>query len=351
MRSLIRRYVSRTGRGRDRGAVLVWVAGGLVALVGMGAMVLDVGAVYAERRDLQNGADAAALAVAKDCAAGDCLDEYATARTYANDNAGDGASNVLPGHVCGSGPGLSPCPDPVPNTDGVEGWVSVDTSTLTDDGGTEIPFVLAPVLDAANVGKTVHANAVAAWGPVGSATTLPLIFSTCEFNYAGGDLTTDPPTYPSGDRVIYFHDNQQDWEVTTECGADTAGGDFPGGFGWLDAGDDCQVEVSEDGWVGDEPGSFNPNSIGCDPEAWQDTEVLLPLFDLTNGLTGTNGEYHVAGFVGFHVTGYLFSGQSWNPPCSGNQRCIGGYFTEIYVENGEIGTGNDYGARVVQMIG
>ena len=46
----------------------------LVALIGVGALVIDVGRLYVERRDLQNGADAAALAVAQDCAAGDCLD-------------------------------------------------------------------------------------------------------------------------------------------------------------------------------------------------------------------------------------------------------------------------------------
>jgi hypothetical protein len=339
----------RSDRRHDRGAVLIWVGSGLVALVGMGALVIDVGALYAERRVLQNGADAAALAVAKDCAEGNCLDEYGTADAYADDNAGDDHSNVP--LVCGSGTGLAACPEPVPHTDGVEGWVKVDTATETDDGGTEIPFVLAPVLDAANVGQEVHASAVAAWGPVGSATTLPLIFSTCEFEYAGGSLDTDPPTFPTGDRVIYFHDNQQDWEVTTECGAAPSGGDFPGGFGWLDAGDDCQVEIDADGWVADEPGNFNPGSIGCDPEQWQDADVLLPLFDLTNGLTGNNGEYHVAGFVGFHVTGYHFSGPGWNDPCTGNQRCIGGYFTEIFVEDGQIGSGNDYGARVVQMIG
>ena len=70
---------------------------------------IDVGALYAERRQLQNGADAAALAVAEDCAEGDCLDEMATAKTYADSNAKDDAANV--DEVCGSGPGLRGLPD------------------------------------------------------------------------------------------------------------------------------------------------------------------------------------------------------------------------------------------------
>ncbi len=87
MRSLIRSRIRRD----DAGAVIVWVALMMVVLLGMGALVIDVGQLYAERRELQNGADAAALAVAQDCAGGDCLDETATAGTYADDNAHDGA--------------------------------------------------------------------------------------------------------------------------------------------------------------------------------------------------------------------------------------------------------------------
>ena len=39
-----------------------------MVLVGMAALVVDVGAVVEEKRQLQNGADAAALAVAQSCA-------------------------------------------------------------------------------------------------------------------------------------------------------------------------------------------------------------------------------------------------------------------------------------------
>ena len=54
----------------ERGAVLVWVALMLTVLIGVGALVIDAGALYTEKRQLQNGADAAALAVAADCANG-----------------------------------------------------------------------------------------------------------------------------------------------------------------------------------------------------------------------------------------------------------------------------------------
>jgi Flp pilus assembly protein TadG len=84
----------------------------IVVLLGMGAIVVDFGQLYVERRELQNGADAAALAVAQDCAGGDCRDETATARTYANDNARDGKAGI--GDVCGSGPASARAPRPRP---------------------------------------------------------------------------------------------------------------------------------------------------------------------------------------------------------------------------------------------
>ncbi|XTR53338.1 pilus assembly protein TadG-related protein [Pseudarthrobacter sp. So.54] len=44
----------------------------MVVLLGITAIVVDVGMIYAERFELQNGADAAALAIAQDCAVGNC---------------------------------------------------------------------------------------------------------------------------------------------------------------------------------------------------------------------------------------------------------------------------------------
>lgn len=53
---------STTGHESDRGAAAVVVAVMLVALLGMAAIAVDAGALYAERRQMQTAADAAALA-------------------------------------------------------------------------------------------------------------------------------------------------------------------------------------------------------------------------------------------------------------------------------------------------
>ena len=53
---------------RERGAVSVLIAILMVSLLGFTALAVDVGMLYAERTQLRNGADAAALAIAQKCA-------------------------------------------------------------------------------------------------------------------------------------------------------------------------------------------------------------------------------------------------------------------------------------------
>ena len=70
----------------------------MVALLGFAALAVDVGMLYAERTQLRNGADAAAIAVAQKCAKNlndaDCSASSTLARSLASSNAGDGISNV-----------------------------------------------------------------------------------------------------------------------------------------------------------------------------------------------------------------------------------------------------------------
>jgi Flp pilus assembly protein TadG len=65
------RSVSRRPSGRgEQGAVAIIVAIMLVVLMGAVALAVDVGGLYLKRRELVNGADAAALSAARTCARG-----------------------------------------------------------------------------------------------------------------------------------------------------------------------------------------------------------------------------------------------------------------------------------------
>jgi Flp pilus assembly protein TadG len=333
----------------DRGAVLVLVGILMTALLGIGAMVVDLGALYVEKRQLQNGADAAALAVAQDCANGNCVLTPGLAQQYADSNAKDGTSSVS---LCGVGPGLTACTAPAPvGATGATGWLRASTVTRTAGGGNEVNFVLGPVMDSL-AGATVHAAATAAWGPLGSGDVLPITFSVCEWSAMGGSIANG--TFPAGATYIYLHGAGGKKETGVgHCTASPSGQDLPGGFGFLDS-TSCVTTVAATAWVAVEPGNSLPK--GCNPNAWLNTEVLIAMYDVERG-SGRNGEYHVAGFVGFRITGYQFQGNKRGPGnfdcplAKGNSvTCLLGTFTRYTTDAHAFG-GSDFGARVVKMVG
>ncbi|GAP57481.1 conserved hypothetical protein [Arthrobacter sp. Hiyo1] len=135
MQRLIRR---RDPHDRERGAAGVMVALMMLTLIGVGAVAVDVGQIYAERAQLQNGADAGALAVASSCAKGSC--NTSLAGPLANSNANDGASTVKSVDLS------------------VPGKVTVTTSTK--DGTTGAGYLSKMFANALNTGPvTVGAQA------------------------------------------------------------------------------------------------------------------------------------------------------------------------------------------------
>ncbi len=320
----------------DRGMAAVTVAIAGTVLIGMVAFAVDVGALYAERRELQSGADAAALGIAQACAEGDlavCNPASAAgaADGYADANAHDGAAAV----------------DDV-TLDVLGQTVTVEVSTIdAASGDTLLPSYFAGVLGFD--GATVGATASAAWGyPSGLPRTLPLIFSDCEWAKFGPTVQDGPP-FSGSESIIYFHGKAE------TCHSSPSGQDMPGGFGWLGTSGDCSAALTVGQWVGIDPGASPPSD--CDPpdiESLMYTAVPIPFFDDIDS-TGSNAKYRVAGFGALYITGYNFGGgfkqpASGAPPCTGSDRCIAGYFTNTTVSMGDIG-GSDRGIVVVKLTG
>lgn len=88
---LVRR--ARATDSDERGAAGVTVAVMMLVLIGAGAMAVDVGQIYAERAQLQNGADAGAMAVALSCKDGPC--NTVLADGLADTNSNDAASKAV----------------------------------------------------------------------------------------------------------------------------------------------------------------------------------------------------------------------------------------------------------------
>ena len=352
-------------RVNDEGAVAIIVVILIVVLVGMAMLVVDVGALWSERRQLQNGADSSSLAVAQSCAAGDCSDYQTQAQTYADDNSIDNASNVE--EVCGSiDDGLPACTNPPSSVPSGQGWVMVKTQTGTDAGPGLVPPFLAQALVPGYNGTTVHASAIAHWGaPSGISGGFALTFSECEWL----DATTggyapyaelEAHNWPAAgtgsmERTIYLHDTA----AAGSCGAGPAGSDLPGGFGWLDnTADSCYATTDANNELDVDPGADVSNPCKAALDKSLGTAVYVPVFDSTNDLNGNNGAYNVAGYAAFFMTGYYLGSVKQESmvtgayPCSHDDRCISGFFTQALVPQGG-SIGNDpttnMGATVVGL--
>lgn len=337
----------------DRGAVVLWVALMMVVLLGVGALAVDLGALHVERQRLRTGAEAAALAVARDCVDGDCGPTVATAQTWAPQNDPDGAMGVTT--VCGEGPGMSPCGpevEPPANVDEAAGWVHVATRTATPDGSDEVRLRLAPLIGALS-STALQSRATVAWGGLSGGSVVPLAMSVCEFQALGGNPFTG--TFPSGRQYVYFHGVGGTGEPGVgSCTASTSGQDLPGGFGWLSA-SGCALDVRVGDWVYADPGNSPSKACRNALDDWRNAVIEITLFDDEAG-TGSGGRYHIAGIAAFRVLGYRFSGEVWPknfrcPAARGNSgTCLYGEFSRVTVTGGSLG-GPDFGVRTTRLVG
>lgn len=332
----------------DSGMVIVFVAVLLTAMVAMTAVVIDVGQLFDERRQLQNGADAGALAIAEDCARGTITcalsvvngvaDQYADANS--SDSASDGA--VDPSDF-----------DPA-------GRVTVRTTTRDGSTGNDsVRLFFAPIFGISQ--RTLMAQATAQWGSIGSATTVPLSFSMCEWDAMTGGLGA--AALPTAVQTIYHH---------TGSGAGTclgpAGQNVPGGFGWLDVNGSgtCNADVTTQ-WVGGDTSPAPPTppgATGCTDAFFAGLigqTVLMPIFgpDPATGSTtrygpGASTEYYIVGFAALEVDGYRIGGTtaSPTPPCNNPDRCISGRFVAYYDYGSQPAAGvPNYGAVTISLTG
>jgi hypothetical protein len=193
---------------------------------------------------------------------------------------------------------------------------------------------------------------VAAWGSPAAGDVLPLTMSVCDFDTdtSGGTTFTPGPPYTGTPKTIKFHGDNG----TPTCPKGPAGKNVPGGWGYLETSSGCSVHVSANTTVNGEPGNDPPKSP-CDPAMFLNKVVLVPIFDDVVG-NGSHESYHLKGFAAFYVTGLRLggNGSTWttggSTGCSGDERCIAGYFVK-FVAPGAVFGGPNLGAVIVKMIG
>ena len=261
----------------------------MVTLLGFTAVAVDVGMLYAERTQLRNGADAAALAVAQKCARDlndpDCSATSVLARSLANSNAGDGKTNVS-----------------ALDLDKAAGTVKV-TAGAQEAGKdpNRVSLFIARVLGFSDA--EVTAEAAVQWGqPVAGPLPFPLAFSICQVKYhVGGGL-----------QQLQSHGDN----ANPDCLYGPSGAAVPGGFGWLtsDSGVCGGLININSGDASNAPGNSYPGICdgvlqkwAADITAGKDVTALLPVFNRVTG-TGSNAKYKLTSFAAFNVKGWKFSG-------------------------------------------
>ena len=227
--------MSRRRAERGGVAALVAVLLAMGSLLGFAAIAVDVGNVMVERREVQNGADASAMALAGICAESPVLCTNAASTptngslgTLNDLNAKDLANGFDPARfttgACGvrlpTGAALDACtslteaaatagaragqlreclrvPGPVASNPAVS-YVELYTRTRTTSGN-ELPSFVSQAVFGSN-DTTVNACARAAWGPAApdSRNVLNITMSECDWKTQTGYTGPGTATYPAG---------------------------------------------------------------------------------------------------------------------------------------------------------
>jgi hypothetical protein len=305
-------------RRDERGQAIVLMTISLVVILGMAALVIDVGNWYHTKRRLQGTADAAALAGAQKLP-NDPSGAQAMALDYANQNGGDVAgANIV-----------------VSSTNQPNDTISV-RARKTDPG------FFSGVLGIASA--DIDARAKVLVGPPEKARYVAPMVVDCAH------------------RLIHNcnGDSIPDFQVPTQMDYDPMGA--PGAYGMLNLGGDQNPGSSEESdWIlhgfdkylgiGDyrsDPGAkFSSTNIQDALQARMGTVLLFPVFRVLDG-TGQNAVYEIIGWIGFHLTAF---------EVHGNNATLHGYFTEYIAQGilsstggGGSGPSSSFGVKTIQLI-
>lgn len=312
-------------RKDERGQAIVLSVLALVALLGMCALVLDVGNWMRTKRRLQATADAATLAGAQQLPGAPGAAQ-AMALDYANKNGGS----------------VSPADITITSTFNTNDTITV-RAAKTEDG----IFSKVVGINNANIDASAKARVDA---PLQAKYVAPMVVY-CDHPLLKNCTGTGNPHFME----------------TTELPFDKDATGAPGAFGMLNLGKNnggsgTPGTSEEAEWIlhgfdkllplgeyDSDPGA-KFTSGGQVQEALEDrlnTVLLFPVFKTLDG-QGQNAKYEIIGWVGFYLTGY---------DIRGNEATLHGYFTE-YIAQGILsqtsagpGSAQGFGVKTIQLVG
>lgn len=325
----------------ERGVAAPITAFLMVFLLGMAAFAVDVGSMYSEHAQLQNGADAAAIAIAQYCSkqpAGTCsADQTAYAAQFANGNTLDSHGQAIVATVTGN---------------------TVDVTVQAQDPSASNHFSLVFARALGIQTADIRASAQAKWVPLSGGGAFPLAISDSCYNLSSASQSAEVQ------KISY--------KPGGTC-TGPSGTQIPGGWGWLAQSSQCYASTQlGNNNIGSDPGNNPPFLCKDVLQGWQDTilsggdvNVTFPVFDdATN--QGKNGTFHIIGYATFKIWGWKFGNSSpyefrnkTSDPnmtsslaCAGGQdRCVIGQFIKYQTIDsaGSGGGGTDLGTENIGL--
>jgi Flp pilus assembly protein TadG len=289
---------------QERGAVAVIVALSMTVLMAFAAIAIDTSATRRDQQVLRNAADAAALAVARECA-DDVLDGAdATLVTECPTDAGTRTATAAAMVAANTH-----------NFTKVEVEVTGRRVTVTVSAKASRPIPIGP--------GTVKVPSTAAWAPetIGYTASYPLAISYCRYLQLPAESPSHLASEPNG---LWLLPARQQitpaaWNAADNCNGPNGAGSqqLPNSAMTLtDAGAACGSSSAKDRNVTGEifqPVTFAARSCVAssqfgDVTSWPygGYQIVVPVYDRVVG-----DQYHVWDYLGFHVMGVTADGGLW----------------------------------------
>jgi Flp pilus assembly protein TadG len=312
-------------RENERGQAIVLSVLALVALLGMSALVLDVGNWYRTKRRLQGTADAAALAGAHQLP-NNASAAQAMALDYANKNGGDvAAANIT-----------------ITSTFNTNDTISVKAAKVENG-----IFSKVVGIDTANIDASAKARVDA---PLQARYVAPMVVY-CDHPLLKNCTGTGNPHFQANTELPFDKDSTGAPGAfgMLNLGKDNGGSGTPGSSEeaeWILHGFDKLLPLGE---YNSDPGAkfSSGGNVKEALEARIGTVLLFPVYKTLEG-NGQNAKYDIIGWVGFYLTGF---------DIQGNEATLKGYFTE-YIAQGILsstgsgpGSAQGFGVKSIQLIG
>ncbi len=308
---------------REEGQAILIIAGALLVLVALMALVVDAGNAYVQRRQMQNamdsGAQAGSVALAqakKNGQIANAIDQYVTANGVnpnqiskyyvVQDSSGNNIvyrSSTIDQFTTGL---IAPT---VLTVNGV----SLPVIGVQVEGNKTFPTYLAGVVGWKQMTVNGSAGGFAKCGACSADGLFPATLSAATFNENG---------------VVVLHEEQRESAYTYTFWDNTA--TVAGNVGWITWNSDVSNNTlvsnmntpsNSGSWsvgqnINGATGTMSSSGVRTALDSIIDTGrlVTIPIYDTATG-TGSNALYHIKGFARFRITCYYFSSNQTHGTC------------------------------------